>query len=209
MKTILTTILLMISLASFGKRYVISFYGNPAMPMAAIDTSGIGDVTLPNWVSTNTWTVSTGDTIEFTCNLPGGAAMGYNFHIYHATNPAIGFLLVNYGAMNYEHVMTVSDYSQVWINEDSQGQTFFTLNVQTSTGIKEPAADLLKVYPNPVAGVLTIEASPTAAVKLYTVNGQLILSQTLTNGPRLDLTWLDQGLYLLWVDERVYRLIKE
>lgn len=66
----------------------------------------------------------------------------------------------------------------------------------------------IKVYPNPVYSFVTIELTGQNIIKLYDIIGNLILEKQFKDITRLDISHLDQGLYLYRIDDRTGRLIK-
>ena len=55
------------------------------------------------------------------------------------------------------------------------------------------------VYPNPTSGLVTISDVEVASIKLFNQVGQLVLSTSLNNNQQLDLSAINNGLYILQV----------
>lgn len=67
---------------------------------------------------------------------------------------------------------------------------------------KQPKTSTLHVYPNPTSSYVMVEGLvKTAAASIFTLEGKVILTQTLTPGHSIDLRVLDQGFYLLRIKE--------
>ncbi|MFD1552778.1 hypothetical protein DNU06_08570 [Putridiphycobacter roseus] len=66
------------------------------------------------------------------------------------------------------------------------------------------------VYPNPFENVLTVNTAPSSILKVYNMSGVLIFQTTLllaTN--QVDLSFLPTGLYMIFVGNKQYKLIKQ
>jgi len=87
-----------------------------------------------------------------------------------------------------------------------------TLVVANVTGI-EPIGNSIRLYPNPTAGLLTIEGSAASdAISITDVLGKQITTVT-RSGDGLDLSALPSGIYLLTLQYgsgvKVFRIVKE
>jgi hypothetical protein len=75
--------------------------------------------------------------------------------------------------------------------------------IECETSIKEQSSDLLSVYPNPVADLLTLELGEhdqvlNSMIYIHNTLGQLVLKEKVTgNSHSLDLGNLPQGLYYI------------
>ena len=72
---------------------------------------------------------------------------------------------------------------------------------QIASGVKNIATQPVKAYPNPTSGIVNFELpdnGDTYRVTLYSILGQIALTQTIGNGnSTINMSALDQGLYLL------------
>lgn len=61
----------------------------------------------------------------------------------------------------------------------------------------------VKVYPNPASGILYIDGVDNAGAdfRLFAMNGQQVLAQTLTGKDRLDVSYLPDGLYFYTISD--------
>ncbi len=80
----------------------------------------------------------------------------------------------------------------------------------SETGIADPAAGGMKIFPNPAADELNIVLPGNlgkAAATLYNLNGKAIVTGTIEGKGRLDLAGCLNGYYVLWVvtDKKTYR----
>jgi hypothetical protein len=73
--------------------------------------------------------------------------------------------------------------------------------------------DLIKAYPNPTSGEITIEGLPEnqkSKIAVFDLDGKLILSKTTEETTeKIDLTNFVPGTYLLIVNEYSIKIIKE
>ncbi len=74
------------------------------------------------------------------------------------------------------------------------------------TGITEVEEELHIAYPNPANQELNISKSTGANVEIFTITGELVLQKTL-NTSKLDISSLEQGIYMLNVDGAQQKLI--
>ncbi|MCR4829006.1 MAG: M6 family metalloprotease domain-containing protein [Bacteroidales bacterium] len=80
---------------------------------------------------------------------------------------------------------------------------------EVKVGIEEGDATVLKLYPNPTTGVVTVECLGHETVTLYNMKGQTVMQvnatgQTLT----LDLSTLPHGVYMLRSSKGVAKIVK-
>ena len=70
--------------------------------------------------------------------------------------------------------------------------------------------NLIKVYPNPTDGMIYIECPVNSAIKIYTLSGNLLLqSVALSEKEKIDLSAYPNGIYLLKVNNVMYKMIKK
>ncbi|MDP2336689.1 MAG: PKD domain-containing protein, partial [Bacteroidota bacterium] len=73
--------------------------------------------------------------------------------------------------------------------------------------------DLIKVYPNPTTGIITIEGLPEnhkTKIAVYTANGKLIMKKTtFANQDKIDISKQVPGTYVLVVNKQTVKVIKE
>ena len=80
----------------------------------------------------------------------------------------------------------------------------------TITGIKLLEENELKVYPNPFADYVIVEAENAGNTVIYDLNGKVMLSLFLQTGPnRIDMSGLSNGVYLLKQEMNTVKLIKK
>lgn len=80
---------------------------------------------------------------------------------------------------------------------------------QTTSRVSEK--EFVKIYPNPFTSRLTILNTKAPEAALYTMNGVLLRTFTLNTGARttLNLQYLQAGVYIIKIGDRVYPVVKE
>ena len=66
------------------------------------------------------------------------------------------------------------------------------------------ATEPVKVYPNPASGMLYLEGSQSEGsdLQLYSVNGQVVATKTLTGKDMVDISYLPEGLYFYTITDK-------
>lgn len=109
------------------------------------------------------------------------------------------------GATNSVVVITPSSSTSYTITGELNGclnSKTYTQSVSPCTGISQiPASDLhVTIFPNPSAGVITIESSETiASFELYAITGQLVLTEYLSDTKKhtVNVSSLPDGVYFI------------
>ncbi|MDD4385001.1 MAG: T9SS type A sorting domain-containing protein [Bacteroidales bacterium] len=111
----------------------------------------------------------------------------------------------------YPYVVTAPEYDAVEGTVTVNGEAV-EVPILLGTGIYNPLASSLRVYPNPVIDRLILEGAKVDAAKVYSITGQLLLQIEQVNGI-IDLSGLNKGVYLIWVKsqnlETTIRVVKE
>ncbi|MFB6341575.1 T9SS type A sorting domain-containing protein [Saccharicrinis sp. FJH62] len=81
-------------------------------------------------------------------------------------------------------------------------------DVELATSIHSPAETSLSVYPNPVSDVLYIEGTSSNKVKVMNILGSVVKTLDVSNN-QINVSSLDNGVYLLSVDSNVVRFVKK
>ena len=77
-------------------------------------------------------------------------------------------------------------------------------NTQTNTGVQ------VKVYPNPTQEILMVEHAQSGVLRLYTMDGRLVVTQAVENGAaQVDMAELPTGNYLLISGNQSFQVIKQ
>ncbi|GAB4378078.1 MAG: hypothetical protein Kow0075_07560 [Salibacteraceae bacterium] len=97
-----------------------------------------------------------------------------------------------------------------YVETEVDGQTVYILDGDTfelhgdeywPLSVEEMASSNIAVYPNPSAGVVTVQgATPNTTVSVFDLRGRLVYSQTLV-GNTVDLSNLETGIYTLVLNQ--------
>ena len=78
-------------------------------------------------------------------------------------------------------------------------------------GINNTSAVSLNVYPNPTANTVTIKGlnvNDINIAKIYSIEGKLVATQNVSANGTIDLANFTNGTYLVKVNEKVARVVK-
>lgn len=82
-------------------------------------------------------------------------------------------------------------------------------NICTVTAISEITNENALIYPNPVTSVLSIKGLPVnSIISLFTLTGELILSQRAFEKSTVDFSKLEQGVYILRCEYGIRKIVK-
>jgi hypothetical protein len=70
------------------------------------------------------------------------------------------------------------------------------LTVSVQRGVRTEANDVV-IYPNPVNSILNVQGFEVAAVKVYSLSGTLMISETAAYSNRVDVSMLPDGIYIV------------
>jgi alpha-amylase len=85
----------------------------------------------------------------------------------------------------------------------STGKYLATEVVCLNTAVKDLVQNNLDIYPNPTSGQLTVAAKQKGQVRVYTLQGKLLLQKNLENATEnLDLSAFGKGVYMLRFDAK-------
>lgn len=78
-------------------------------------------------------------------------------------------------------------------------------------GIASAEAPTMQLAPNPARDVVTLQGIGSApqTVTLYSTAGVKLMEQTVSDGSRLDISHLPEGLYVLRCGNRVAKIVKQ
>jgi hypothetical protein len=66
-----------------------------------------------------------------------------------------------------------------------------------------------RIYPNPTNGLMTIELQGKAGYRLQDATGKTLSTGTVSGKGTIDMTTLPGGMYMLWVEDEVIKLLKQ
>jgi len=78
------------------------------------------------------------------------------------------------------------------------------------TSVETIKTPLFRIYPNPATTYLKISSDRMENIpyQLYTLDGRLLMSGTSQNDETISVTTLSQGLYLLKIDGKTFKISK-
>ncbi|GAB6975434.1 hypothetical protein JCM15124A_03410 [Prevotella falsenii] len=141
------------------------------------------------------------------CSLPdrkGEAIIGLMQPLLNSSSPDKATVLATNGSNAANKNWLMSYY------EDDSEITGFTGTHKCTDGIDqtEEATSDFTVYPNPVKDVLKITSDkPIHSIRIYNASGEELLHATDTNS--INVSHLPTGIYMVYVDGKVTRIIKE
>jgi len=113
-------------------------------------------------------------------------------------------ITVHWGGSGYGEVKMLESVENGCVGE------WVELDIYVGTVGIEPVADVKeKIYPNPVSGFVNVKLKGQNIFRLYNILGNLVLEKQFEDEIRIDLTHLEQGMYLYRIDNRTGRLIKK
>ena len=82
--------------------------------------------------------------------------------------------------------------------------------VTLTVSVEENNEIAFVMYPNPAKDLVTIESAKDAVVKIYSVNGQMLSQQNISEGiSTIDLSNLNAGMYFISVNETMVKVVKQ
>jgi hypothetical protein len=85
------------------------------------------------------------------------------------------------------------------------------ITVGNFTGINNTQNVDIRIYPNPTEGIINIEGlikSKNSIVKIYNVQGKLVLTKELKDHGYIDINDFSNGIYIIKIDEAVSKIVK-
>lgn len=85
---------------------------------------------------------------------------------------------------------------------------FVYVGGSVSTSIDELSSNTIKIWPNPASNFLSL-GETSGPIKIYDLNGGLLLTQNTVANERIDISSLQNGVYVLKIDNQNIKLIKK
>lgn len=106
-------------------------------------------------------------------------------------------------------VVQTSDYNPNWSIVEA-GLDWFFISEYNTTAVSEQASQQLSIYPNPFTNTLSIQGGEVGdEFEIFDLKGQLILNGLIENDVHsLDLFEIQNGIYLLKINQEIKRIIK-
>ena len=100
-------------------------------------------------------------------------------------------------------------YAVSAVYEEGESETV-TATVTLTVSVEENNEIAFVMYPNPAKDLVTIESAKDAVVKIYSVNGQMLSQQNISEGvSTIDLSNLNAGMYFISVNETMVKVVKQ
>lgn len=99
-------------------------------------------------------------------------------------------------------------YTVTAVYENGESSPAGPVSVQVTVSIDENNEVAFVVYPNPAENYVMIESVKEAEVSIYSINGQMVSSQTISEGTNtIDVSNLNAGMYFMKVNESMIKII--
>ena len=104
----------------------------------------------------------------------------------------------------------VYTYSVTAVYEEGESEKAISNEVKFTVSVAENNEVAFMMYPNPAKDYLTIESAKDAVVKIYSINGQMLSQQNISEGTStIDLSELNAGMYFISVNETMVKIVKK
>ena len=102
------------------------------------------------------------------------------------------------------------NYAVSAVYEDGESEKTEAIVVNITVSVSENNEVAFMIYPNPAKDYLTIESAKDADVKIYSVSGQMLSQQNISEGINtIDLSNLNAGMYFISVNETMVKIVKK
>ena len=99
-------------------------------------------------------------------------------------------------------------YTVTAVYDNGESSPAGPVSVQVTVSIDENNEVAFVVYPNPAENYVMIESIKEAEVSIYSINGQMVSSQTINEGTNtIDVSNLNAGIYFMKVNETMIKII--
>ena len=103
----------------------------------------------------------------------------------------------------------VYNYAVTAVYEDGESEKA-TATATLTVSVAENNEVVFTMYPNPAKDFVTIESAKDAVVKIYSVNGQMLSQQNISEGINtINISDLNAGMYFISVDETMVKIVKK
>ena len=101
-------------------------------------------------------------------------------------------------------------YAVSAVYEDSESEKTTPVTISITVSIMENNEVVFMMYPNPAENYITIESVRDAEVKIYSVNGQMLSQQNISEGINtIDISDLNAGMYFVSVNGTMVKIVKK
>ncbi len=103
----------------------------------------------------------------------------------------------------------IYNYAVTAVYEDGESEKA-TATATLTVSVAENNEVVFTMYPNPAKDFVTIESAKDAVVKIYSVNGQMLSQQNISEGINtINISNLNAGMYFISVDETMVKIVKK
>ena len=101
-------------------------------------------------------------------------------------------------------------YAVTAVYEEGESEKTAAATINFTVSIAENNEVAFMIYPNPAKNYVTIESAKAADVKIYSVNGQMLSQQNISEGINtIDLSNLNAGMYFISVDGTMVKVVRQ
>ncbi|MBR5780915.1 MAG: Omp28-related outer membrane protein [Bacteroidales bacterium] len=99
-------------------------------------------------------------------------------------------------------------YTVTAVYDNGESSPAGPVSIQVTVSIDENSEVAFVVYPNPAEDYVMIESVEAAEVRIYSINGQMVSAQTISEGTNtIDVSSLNAGMYFMQVNESMVKII--
>lgn len=147
-------------------------------------------------------------------SIDDSLATGGNFELY--SDNFLNLTVEGYSSF-FVNDIDNDTHLNLFVGQDLGGITSLEVDPNSSASIKEKKTIEAIIYPNPTKSTITIQlinASENNHIRLFDLNGRMLMSQEIANKTQLDMSNLERGIYLLSIHDdkgsiSTKRIVKE
>lgn len=146
-----------------------------------------------------------GDDVELTWQAPLAEPTKYNIY----RNDALVGNTAQVSYIDEDLESGTYNYAVSAVYEDGESEKA-TATVNFTVSISENNEVAFMMYPNPAENYVTIESAKAADVKIYSISGQMLSQQNISEGTStIDLSDLNAGIYFVSVNGTMVKVVKK
>lgn len=146
-----------------------------------------------------------GDDVELTWQAPLAEPTKYNIY----RNDALVGNTAQVSYIDEDLESGTYNYAVSAVYEDGESEKA-TATVNLTVSISENNEIAFMMYPNPAENYVTIESAKAADVKIYSISGQMLSQQNISEGTStIDLSDLNAGIYFVSVNGTMVKVVKK
>jgi hypothetical protein len=146
-----------------------------------------------------------GDDVELTWQAPLAEPTKYNIY----RNDALVGNTAQVSYIDEDLESGTYNYAVSAVYEDGESEKA-TAIVNLTVSISENNEIAFMMYPNPAENYVTIESAKAADVKIYSISGQMLSQQNISEGTStIDLSDLNAGIYFVSVNGTMVKVVKK